>query len=80
MKLSSQSLTDGAAIPGYYAFCVIDPAPGVHVAMSANRNPHLAWSDAPAGTKSFAMICDDVPASATRSTRMAWKCPPICRT
>ncbi|MCS6766144.1 MAG: YbhB/YbcL family Raf kinase inhibitor-like protein [Candidatus Protistobacter heckmanni] len=59
MKLSSQSLTDGAAIPGDHAFCVIDPAPGAHVAMSANRNPHLAWSDAPAGAKSFAMICDD---------------------
>ena len=24
-----------------------------------NRNPHLAWSDAPAGTQSFALLCID---------------------
>ncbi len=27
--------------------------------LSANRNPHLAWSDVPAGTKSFAIVCHD---------------------
>ena len=57
MKLTSASFTDGARIPGEFAFCVIDPK--THVALSANRNPHLAWSDAPAGTKSFAVICHD---------------------
>lgn len=57
MKLISRSFTDGARIPGEFAFCVIDPK--THVALSANRNPHLAWSDAPAGTKSFALICHD---------------------
>jgi Raf kinase inhibitor-like YbhB/YbcL family protein len=30
-----------------------------HVALAPNRNPHLAWSDAPAGTRSFAIICHD---------------------
>jgi Raf kinase inhibitor-like YbhB/YbcL family protein len=57
MKLVSRSFADGAPIPGEFAFCVIDPK--TRVAPSANRNPHLAWSDAPAGTKSFAVICHD---------------------
>ncbi len=58
MKLWSDSFKDGVGIPGEFAFCVIDPA--THVAMSNNTNPHLAWSDLPAGTKSLALICHDV--------------------
>jgi Raf kinase inhibitor-like YbhB/YbcL family protein len=63
MKLTSQSFSDNAAIPGEFAFAVIDPA--THIALSSNRNPHLAWSDVPAGTQSFALICHDpdVPSS-----------------
>ena len=57
MKLFSDSFQDGGAIPGEFAFAVI--APGTHVSLSANRNPHLRWQDAPAGTKSFALICHD---------------------
>lgn len=57
MKLWSESFKDGEAIPGEYAFCVIDPAS--HVAMSSNTNPHLAWSDLPADTKSLALVCHD---------------------
>jgi hypothetical protein len=57
MKLTSQSFADGGRIPGEFAFCVIDPKS--HVSLSANRNPHLAWSGAPAGTQSFALICHD---------------------
>ena len=57
MKLTSSSFRDGAAIPGEFAFAVI--APGTHVALSGNRNPHLAWGDVPEGTKSFALICHD---------------------
>lgn len=57
MKLWSDSFADQASIPGAYAFCVIDPAQ--HVAMSSNRNPHLAWSDLPAGTQSLVLICHD---------------------
>jgi len=61
MKVWSDSFKDGAAIPGEYAFCVVDTAnPANHVAMSSNRNPHLAWSDLPAGTQSLAVICHDV--------------------
>ena len=58
MKVWSDSFKDGAAIPGEFAFCVTDPA--THVTLSANRNPHLAWSDLPAGTQSLAVICHDV--------------------
>lgn len=63
MKLWSDSFQDGGTIPGRLAFCVIDP--NTHAAMSDNRNPHLAWSDVPAGTQSLAVICHDrdVPSS-----------------
>ena len=57
MKLWSDSFRDGAAIPGEFAFCVVDP--NTHVSMSANRNPHFAWSDVPAAAKSLALICCD---------------------
>lgn len=57
MKLWSDSFADGGRIPGEYAFAVIDPVH--HVKLSFNRNPHLAWSDAPAGTRSFVVTCHD---------------------
>ncbi|HJU25988.1 MAG TPA: YbhB/YbcL family Raf kinase inhibitor-like protein [Rhodanobacteraceae bacterium] len=58
MQLRSDSFEDGAAIPPEYAFgrrggeqpCVL----------SDNRNPHLAWCDAPGGARSFALACVDV--------------------
>ena len=57
MQLKSESFRDGAVIPGEFCFAVIDPKS--HVALSKNRNPQLAWSDVPEGTKSFALICHD---------------------
>jgi len=57
MKLTSDSLKDGAAIPGEFAFAVI--AEKGHVALSGNRNPQLAWTDVPKGTESFALIVHD---------------------
>ncbi|HUN93790.1 MAG TPA: YbhB/YbcL family Raf kinase inhibitor-like protein [Burkholderiaceae bacterium] len=57
MKLWSNSFADGARIPGEFAFCVIDPVD--HVKLSGNRNPHLAWSGAPARTASFVVVCRD---------------------
>ncbi len=58
MKLVSESFENGAPIPAEFAFgkrgedqpCVL----------SSNRNPHLAWRDAPANTRSFALACIDV--------------------
>ncbi|MEM4990804.1 YbhB/YbcL family Raf kinase inhibitor-like protein [Collimonas sp. H4R21] len=75
MKLTSQSFSDNAAIPGEFAFAVIDPA--THIALSSNRNPHLAWSEVPAGTQSFALICHDpdVPSSAEDVNQEGRKVP-----
>jgi Raf kinase inhibitor-like YbhB/YbcL family protein len=57
MRLSSSSFSDRGKIPGEYAFC-IPHEPG-HVTLSSNRNPQLAWSDLPQGTKSLVLICHD---------------------
>jgi Raf kinase inhibitor-like YbhB/YbcL family protein len=57
MELRSDSFEHERPIPGQFAFCV--PAEVGHVTLSSNRNPHLAWSDVPTGTKSFAVICHD---------------------
>ncbi len=63
MKLESNSITDGQPIPAEFAFA--EAAAEGHVTLSPNRNPHLAWDDAPEGTRSFAVICvdPDVPSS-----------------
>src|SRR3989442_4871229 len=45
--LTSAAFKDGAPIPGKYT------CDGVDV------SPPLTWSDAPAGTRSFALIADD---------------------
>lgn len=57
MKLTSHSFQDGQAIAGTFAFAVPDAV--THVALSSNRNPHLAWTDVPAGTQSFVVVCHD---------------------
>ena len=57
MKLTSSSFDDGAPIPAQYAFCAPDPKN--HVTLSQNQNPHLAWTEVPVGTKSFAVVCHD---------------------
>lgn len=57
MKLTSTSFIDGQTIPGDFSFCIPDPAH--HVCLGRNRNPQLSWTDIPAGTKSFAIICHD---------------------
>ena len=57
MKLTSDSWVDGQRIPQKYAAGRPDPAS--LVSFSANVNPHLAWSEVPEGTQSFALICHD---------------------
>ncbi|HVV81673.1 MAG TPA: YbhB/YbcL family Raf kinase inhibitor-like protein [Kofleriaceae bacterium] len=47
MKLTSTAFTEGSEIPTQYT------------CEGADRSPPLAWSDVPAGTKSFALIVDD---------------------
>src|SRR6185312_12079558 len=55
MQIRSDSFQNNARIPAEFAF----GKPGHPVELSANRNPHLAWSDAPEGTKSLALVCID---------------------
>ncbi|WP_265944506.1 YbhB/YbcL family Raf kinase inhibitor-like protein [Dechloromonas sp. A34] len=57
MKLTSTSFSDGQKIPGDFAFCLPDPVH--HVCLGKNLNPQLAWSNVPAGTRSFVLICHD---------------------
>ena len=47
MKLSSAAFREGQRIPVEYT------------CDGANVSPPLQWTDAPAGTKSFALICED---------------------
>ena len=57
MKLWSDSWINGERIPPQFA--AGKPEAGGGVAFSANLSPHLAWSEVPAGTLSFALICHD---------------------
>lgn len=62
MQLVSQSFENRQPIPDRCAFGRPGDG-GQPMAFSSNRNPHLAWSDVPEGTRSFAilMIDPDVP-------------------
>lgn len=56
MKITSRSIANGGRIPTTNAMGVRGdegPVPG------PNRSPHLAWSDFPKETKSFAIVCHD---------------------
>jgi Raf kinase inhibitor-like YbhB/YbcL family protein len=56
MKLWSDSWTNGDRIPTRYAAGKLTDA---GVGFSDNVNPHLAWSDVPAGTRSLVLVCHD---------------------
>ena len=58
MNLQSSAFADGSPIPRKYT------------ADGPNVSPPLAWSDAPAGTQAFALICDDP--DAPRGTWVHW--------
>ena len=57
MKLTSTSWTNGDRIPARFA--AGRRADDGSVGFSENLNPHLAWSDLPAGTQSLVLICHD---------------------
>jgi Raf kinase inhibitor-like YbhB/YbcL family protein len=57
MKLWSDSWPNGERIPTRYACGRLDGADGT--AFADNVNPHFAWSDLPAATKSLVLICHD---------------------
>ena len=55
MRIHSDSFENRGPIPSDFAL----GAPG---GFGGNRNPHLAWDDAPAGTRSFVLMCIDTDA------------------
>ena len=61
MRLSSESFAHRGRIPAEFAM-------GAPEGFGGNRNPHLAWSDAPAETKSFVLMCIDTDAPTDAST------------
>ena len=52
MRLHSDSFEQGQPIASTFAV-------GAPDGFGDNRNPHLAWDDVPAGTRSFALLCLD---------------------
>jgi len=54
MKIDVPALTFGTPLPAEHAFGI--PADVGHLAVGHNVNPLIRWSDAPAGTKSFAVL------------------------
>ncbi|NEP86341.1 MAG: YbhB/YbcL family Raf kinase inhibitor-like protein [Okeania sp. SIO2C2] len=57
MKLWSDNFSEGGKIPEEFAFGKYHPEK--HMELSDNKNPHLAWSDLPKGTRSLVLICHD---------------------
>lgn len=58
MNIRSDSFSHRSAIPAEFAFGRVGDAEEP-IALSSNRNPHLAWDEVPAGTVSFALVCVD---------------------
>ena len=57
LKVKVNSIKDGGAIPGKYAFCV--PAAQGHTAPGPNISPPISWSKGPKGTQSYVVIMTD---------------------
>lgn len=52
MRIRSDSFKHGRTLPDAFAM-------GTPDGFGANRNPHLAWDEAPEGTRSFVLMCVD---------------------
>ncbi|MBK1726649.1 YbhB/YbcL family Raf kinase inhibitor-like protein [Halorhodospira neutriphila] len=57
MRLISESLEEGGALPERCAFCARDAQ--AHARYGRNRSPHLGWEGLPPGTRSLALVCHD---------------------
>ena len=60
MTLNSQAFTHGGTIPRR------------HTCEGEDVSPDLAWSDVPAGTRSFALIIDDPDAPDPKAPKIVW--------
>jgi Raf kinase inhibitor-like YbhB/YbcL family protein len=60
LKISSPAFADGGAIPAKYT------------CEGGDSSPALAWSGAPAGTKSLVLIVDDPDAPDPKAPKMTW--------
>lgn len=58
MRIRSDDIAHMQPIPQEFAFGMGGPN-GEPVVLAPNRNPHLAWSEVPAGTRSFVLMCID---------------------
>jgi Raf kinase inhibitor-like YbhB/YbcL family protein len=69
MHLLSSSFRPYDFLDSRLAFATWDPK--THARLSANRNPHLAWSDVPAGTASQVLLAwdPDVPSEGSKVNR-----------
>ena len=61
MRMRSDSFEPRGRIPAEFAM-------GQGDGFARNRNPHLAWEDVPAGTRSFALLCIDTDAPTVPET------------
>ena len=57
MRIHSDSFNHGQRLSAEFAAGQVNPDDSVGFA--PNRNPHLAWDEVPAGTRSFALLCID---------------------
>jgi len=58
LTVESESIEHGERVPDAHAFGTPDGS-GKAEAGGGNRSPHLRWSGAPGGTRSFAVTCVD---------------------
>jgi hypothetical protein len=79
MRFWSESWTNGDRIPERFAAGKPDGHGGA--TFSDNLNPHLAWSEVPAGAQSLVLICHDfdVPSRGDDVNQPGAKCRPTCR-
>lgn len=61
MRIHSDSFQPGQPIPPEFAM-------GTPQGFGGNRNPHLAWDDAPAATRAFVLLCVDPDAPTVAET------------